>query len=114
MALTVEQREKLMKAIDLAEGPGECTYVRDGRPCCVVAQLGAMEGIPLDTMAEWDRGGTRVGLILYAEKPGAQELRPYGRELLGAIQELWDGADETDITPEPEKRAKMREIVAAA
>jgi len=82
--LTKAQLEKLNKAIDLAEEPGSCKYVSDGKFCCVIAQLAFLEGVSI----------TRLDSLLnveeYLKEGKLPELSAYPRQLLSFMQIRWD------------------------
>lgn len=102
--MTEEQIARLQTAIDKAENPGECRYVVDGRPSCVIAQLYILEGGSVDTLEEW--GATVIGCVLNERHPA--ELAHYPKTLLQSLQYLWDiGMDGVDC-----RREAMRSEVA--
>lgn len=114
--LTVEQKKRLLRAIDTASGPGACRYVYDGAPCCVVAQLAALEGISVERMAAWDASSQTVWGLFAGGRSGP-ELAPYrigdeeGNPLLDRLQAIWDRRD--DGLGAVEKREAMRALVEA-
>lgn len=88
--LTPEQVQKLEQAIDLARDPGACRYVKDGAPCCVVAQLAVLEGIPVAVLKVWD--GAEDGRPARVDCIGAlpEPLAAYPDDLLLELQQDWD------------------------
>lgn len=102
--LTEEQISRLQTAIDKAENPGECRYVVDGRPSCVIAQLYILEGGSVDTLEWWQ--STVIGCILEEQRP--PELARYPKGLLQNLQYLWD----IGLTNADTRREAMREEVA--
>lgn len=109
--LTPAQVEKVARAIELAWAPGECKYQVDGAPCCVLGQLAALEGVPVETLRMWDGlahelGASGIDDILerfYTDNP----LVAYPSGLLVKLQAEWDASR---VDPE-EARMYMREHV---
>jgi hypothetical protein len=87
--LTAEQAEKLHAAVDRATGPGKCNYINKDAPACVIAQLGALHGVPVDTMNNW--WGT-VSILLHFKQPGTAPLLEYPNDTLESLQYIWDYA----------------------
>jgi hypothetical protein len=77
-------RSNLELAIDRAEGFGVCKYVSQGRPVCVIAQLGAIEGVSIEEMERWN------GSIIRSVYPKVPKFRKYNKELLTELQVIWD------------------------
>ena len=106
--ITPEQRERLFRAIERAEGPGECSYLAG----CVVAQLAAQERTKTALVALVKERPTRdsdtVGVLLDHHPLPLARLRGYPRSLLVALQVDWDA----DRSPEIARRL-MRDRVAA-
>lgn len=113
------QQEKLHRAIDLAEGPGECRYTQFGQydtPCCIVGQLAYLDNErDFRVLAESDqdadtRGGSTTGITGIVEE--ADVLPTYSVRLLQELQTIWDlGLDGyEDSTPE-ERREAMHDAV---
>lgn len=44
--------ENIKKACELAQVPGECKYVVDEKPCCVMGQLYVLEGFDINDLKE--------------------------------------------------------------
>jgi len=94
----MKQKEvnNLRKAIDLAEKPSGCKYVVDGKPCCVIAQLAVLEGIPVEDISKWDRQNS-CGIGVLPLTNGVDVLvRKYPREVLVNMQGAWDRAFDID------------------
>lgn len=124
--LTEDQKKKLEAAIDAAQGAGGCKYVKNGEPCCVIAQLGHREGVPKAEMTRWDRRlSTGLGAGISAVLAGftTEEFSPgallnYPPELLIDLQSIWDRgqrsgeyAPELINMPDEERREKMRQAL---
>jgi hypothetical protein len=104
-------KQNLLKAIELAENPGECKYFSDGKPSCVVGQLFALEGAkseefngiintkPIGTIHE-NKEFAKVKHYLYG----------YSTDILDDLQSMWDNNldSEEDID---ERKAQMVELV---
>lgn len=98
--LPQDQKQKLHAAIDLAQGSGGCRYTMDGRPFCVIAQLAALEGVPVEQLQVWDCQEREVGSsatssasvyeVLESNLPGSEVLKTYPPDLLASLQETWD------------------------
>ncbi len=84
--LTQDQAEKLRKAISQAQKFGGCKYVSEDKPCCVIAQLATLEGVPLEKLREWDEANSQSVLAIQPE-----ELASYSFSRLSQIQNFWDG-----------------------
>ena len=105
------QKKKLVEAVLLAKGPGECNYVINGRPGCVIGQLGAICGAKVSDLCFWDdceawevhSGSTGVESLLMYVDPVA--LRDYPARLLAQLQCIWDYKG--DARSEDEKRLGM-------
>lgn len=98
----MKQKEinNLRKAIDLAEKPGGCKYVRNGKPCCVIAQLAVLEGIPVEQISKWDVSKfPGIGsLLLEPLVNGASAITSkYPIILLNNLQGVWDTALDTAL-----------------
>lgn len=85
MKFSFDQIDKLNKAIDLAEEFGACIYTQDGKPCCVIAQLAALEGIDVKRL---DVNLKSIDAYLRTER--FKELDVYPREFLVGLQNIWD------------------------
>lgn len=99
----MDQKEKLLKAIDLAKKPGSCKYVIDGEPICVIAQLYVLEGGKVEDMEKW---GDTVIQTIKKETEDLPALDGYDINILLDLQSYWD--DEKD---EEEARKNMRSLV---
>jgi hypothetical protein len=108
MSLTPEQKEKCLKAVELAKFPGACRYVaEDGvTPLCVIAQLGVLEGVSLDAMTIWGRKA--IWDVFAFGREGHEVLASYDERFLTKLQKLWDtcDADEADVV-----KRTMRHLV---
>lgn len=93
----------LLKAIELAQGKGGCVYVKDGKPCCVIAQLHILEGGSLSEMEEWDN--LTVTEVMRDCQPDT--LTKYSVSLLSGLQTIWDNNKGTN----EEGREEMRRFV---
>lgn len=100
--LTKTQVEKVNKAIELAQEPGACKYMVDGKPCCVIGQLAALEGVPANVL---DTELTVSALIKLNKLP---EFASYPRELLFLLQRKWDCSKSIPIE---KARANMRDFL---
>jgi hypothetical protein len=86
-----KQYDNLIKAAELARGPGHCEYTNlDSTPKCVIGQLAFLEGVPIDTLLSWDniRHNQIASVLKRAEY--AELLQNYPRKLLGELQRIWD------------------------
>jgi len=90
----LELREKLHRAIRMAENPGWCRYSEG----CVIGQLAKEEGVSEEQLAEWDRMRNLDIAHLYGTLPKDHKLRQYSMDVLVAIQVIWD--DEDDLEEE--------------
>ncbi len=115
--LTEDQKAKLYKAIDAADGYATCAYLgfRSSGPRCVIAQLAALEGITCDRMHAW--GASTVDKLPGGSVPfnvipdPLPELTPYGLPLLRALQVIWDNTNYS-YTSSDDARTTMRALVA--
>jgi hypothetical protein len=92
--MNATQIENIKKAIELAKQnghQGECRYVTDGKPDCVVAQLATIEGVSIEDLAKWEKKNVLAAAMF--NKPGANSLREkgYNTEFLLLLQRIWDG-----------------------
>jgi hypothetical protein len=93
MSLTPEQKDKLLLAIERAEGQSECQYYSNddrSKPMCVVGQLIEIEkpGFGLELRSAANKQG--VYLLSDYHPEVEQILFPYGFRLLSELQSLWD------------------------
>lgn len=94
--ITRAQRDTLHSAIDLAKNPGMCKYVIEEGDvaCCVIAQLGILEGTTVNQM--WNTWGGMIVSNLTSTSficvpvEGIEFLTKYPMELLVALQNTWD------------------------
>ena len=108
-----ELKDNLLKAIEAAVNPGGCVYMDDGEPCCVIAQLAYMEGVPKSNLSNWDAApglaGSDIGSLLNASRvsyPKAHALADkYGADRLIHLQGMWD------MSEDPATKIRMREFV---
>lgn len=81
--LTEQQYNNLLKAIELAEGPGTFLYIADDdTPMCVIGQLAKIEGD--DYLALKD--------FLRNKKACLVKLSEYDWDFLYELQTMWDRA----------------------
>lgn len=80
--LTPQQVSRVELAIERARRAGAPIYVDQHGPVCVIAQLGALEGIPVERMATWTSSVTGLA-------KSAPELLAYPRYLLDKLQLGW-------------------------
>ena len=103
-------KQNLLKAIELAENPGECKYFSDGKPSCVVGQLFALEGTKEEELKGFN-GNSIYYLLNISECTTLSKYQDnYPIRLLERLQDLWDGEldSEEDID---ERKARMVELV---
>lgn len=100
--ITKVQRDTLHAAIDAAKNPGMCKYIikadnesgEEDVACCVIAQLGILEGTTVDQM--WNTwGGMIVSNLptvnfINRSPEGIEFLAKYPMELLSLLQKTWD------------------------
>jgi hypothetical protein len=114
--LTKQQRDNLLLAIDRAEGFGACTYVKDGKPLCVIAQLAAIEGVPVELMCMWGNQSV-YGIAL---PPALQAYDGFGfgaASFLRKVQRCWDllpALNDPDFDIAERRKQKMRDLVEQA
>jgi hypothetical protein len=101
-------KQNLLKAIELAVSPGECKYFNDGKPCCVVGQLFALEGAKVEEFDECN--GVSIGYPNSKIAHVMHYLDSYDTDLLDDLQSMWDRDldSEEDID---ERKAQMVELV---
>ncbi len=104
--LSPDQAEKLHKAIDAAKHPGACQYTRGGEPCCVIGQLGALEGVSLEELFKWS--GSVATLVSNREV-----FAKYPLGLLIGLQQQWDAYLMDEGQTEHTKQ-RMHRLVATA
>lgn len=74
------EKERLLKAVELAQAPGACSY----RAGCVVAQYADLEGWDRE---RWPDKESVLGLLQHKLLP----MMPAGDVmLLGDLQDIWD------------------------
>jgi hypothetical protein len=94
--ISQEQMNKLLEAARFACDPGACRYVKDGEPCCVIAQLAVLHGANVSVLVEFD-----VYQEFPDDLPGSQEvsaienlallhLEEWNKFDLRQIQAVWD------------------------
>lgn len=100
--ITSAQRDTLHAAIDAAKNPGMCKYVikadnesgEEDVACCVIAQLGILEGTTVNQM--WNTWGGMIVSNLpilnftHRSPEGIEFLAKYPMELLSKLQKMWD------------------------
>lgn len=114
--ITVEQKEKLYRAIELARKPGSCSYVMNGEPCCVIAALAHIEGISICELAACE--GMGISRIMTDYPTRVLPLKDYNADMLRAIQREWDAWDAdmgvdgvSNVEEVKTRRASMKSIV---
>lgn len=102
-------KENLYKAIDLAQGSGDCLYVCNERPHCVIAQLAFIEGISIEEMKTWSRNSCNVtiGIHEVLESKELKNLSKYNWSLLVKLQNIWD----MRIASEDNLKGEMKRVV---
>lgn len=89
--MTPTMKDNLLRAIALAQKPGSCLYIHEGKPCCVIAQLLLLEGGDLeDIKASWIDNGEHIP-IHRVENRG--RLAKYPIKVLKQLQAIWDYPD---------------------
>lgn len=109
MMLSETQVKNLEVAVDRAEGMGMCCYVyRNGQPCCVIAQLAALEEPERFNTVFFGLTLVSIGQLLQKEqfRTAMPKLLEYPDYLLERIQRIWDGGVE-----ETSARQRMRDLV---
>jgi len=104
----MSRKEKLLKAIDLAQGPGKCLYVVDGKPCCVVGQLAILEGVAIDFFEQRNKMGCRYNELSIGPFTELTSELDYNECMLQKLQSIWDGAGEEDVE---KYKQQMRDVV---
>ncbi len=105
--------KNLLLAIDRTEG-NACTYLYPDMttPCCVIAQLAMIEGVPIEDIRGWQKGSIRVDVVILFKHSGYEALEKYPDELLAGLQEKWDEKDCTDVkATEEDTKIAMRKMV---
>lgn len=105
--LTKEQYNNVIKAIDLAKGPGECRYcLSDGNPICVIAQLLVIEGDDISCLAEVNQriGATSFPLTLSIHQK-------YDVDFLDDLQNMWDDTEPSFLLTEDAIKQNMKAFV---
>ncbi len=122
---------KLRQAVLKARKPGACVYWDRG-PCCVIAQLAVLEGVPLEEVRTWNAAGTpmsptidqlsivnRSGAVSKLRKKyrSASDPMPNGiNSFLRRLQAEWDsielnhGPGGGELTLKAARKALMLEL----
>lgn len=90
--------ENLRKACELAKNPGRCRYVLNNEPCCVIGQLGYLEGISLEELSKYDRDHNdpdSVNQVVRKFGENYPELVKYDVNKLDQLQSFWDDGHAT-------------------
>jgi hypothetical protein len=112
--LSPTQKSRLVEAVLLAQGPGNCKYVMGYEPGCVIGQLGALCGVLYGELKLWDDcdtwpgenpGTTNVEAVMGYLSPS--QLREYPRDLLVKLQDIWDVNHLHLVSDETLKRMAM-------
>lgn len=98
------REQRVVEAIEKAEGLGSCDYVGIERPSCVIAQLYTLEGGSLAELECWE--GHMVSAVIDQFKP--ELLLAYNRDLLEDLQYLWDCPDSNETKDAVKHRMKVR------
>ncbi len=104
--LTADQITKLRGAIDAAQRLGDCRYTFNNAPCCVIGQLGALEGVSIKTLYTWEGNGN---VAVLQRNNGVFSDYPIG--VLVGLQSLWDS---NKSRSEEDTRRDMHKLVDAA
>lgn len=110
---TKDVRVKLLnEAIDKAQGPGECSYVKG----CVIAQLALSLGTSQTILAKWEKWeqsffpfSPTVETLIVKNMEGSEVFVDFDRSTLTELQMIWDEDDE-DISDDS-RRSMMKAIV---
>jgi hypothetical protein len=90
--LTQTQVEKLKQAVANAQGQGQCAYVIDGKPGCVIGQLAVLEGVSAESLQQWP--SSKIWALLKLDggesAPQCSVLKEYPATLLQGLQDEWD------------------------
>lgn len=78
------KKEKLKHAANHAKYPH--FYEQNFEPSCVIGQLAFLEGVPIETLQDWDKAGGYLG-DFYEEVP---EFAQYEKALLVKLQRYFD------------------------
>ena len=106
-------KQNLLKAIELAEDPGQCKYFSEGLPSCVVGQLFVIEGAKEEEFASIEGLNTKSICDLNKAKQFQtvkHYLSQYSRDLLNVLQCCWD----RDLEPNEslsDRKNKLVELV---
>lgn len=93
----------LHEAINRARRRGECQYVVDGEPCCVIGQFGALSGLSIAEMQHgsgMEKQASHVSPLVNFNKVGVTGRLIFSNlnvpdDLLYHLQSIWDvGKDE--------------------
>lgn len=95
-------KTNLYKALELARGAGNCLYVENGEPCCIISQLFALEGGKVEEMRYWPLIGSMPCL--------PPEFVRYPRELLVSMQAYWD----MGMCKSADKKKKIKQLIDEA
>ena len=79
-------KELILKACGKALGKGQCQYVHNNKPCCVVGQAAYLRGVPIQTMKKWDNNGGVSVQNLSKSLPFTYNQI----EVLADLQNAWD------------------------
>lgn len=81
-------KQNLLKAIELAENPGECEYFSEGKPSCVVGQLFVLEGAKEEEIRYCN--DKAISNVLNMSDHLTKYLDDYPVDLLELLQDNWD------------------------
>jgi hypothetical protein len=102
------KQEKLHKAVDLATNAGYCLYSHNGKPQCVIGQLGYLED---HDVTKWRGGVANIRLLREGGWLDGETINPfpgYPIELLKSLQNIWDNPYEG---PTPKIKQYMHELI---
>jgi hypothetical protein len=119
MTLTPKQIRNLHTAIERAEGFDKCKYTRGGQPRCVIGQLAALEGVPVEVMKKWDTYTAANTVEDIYNEDDAAPLRKYPLTLLAELQTAWDDSfygryEDYQKVAEIDARTYMTSLVEAS
>ncbi len=116
--ITQEQKDLLLEAIEVAEEPAACTYVRQDAdnnhgPICVIGQLYALLGGDPSDMYDWGGMGITGLRDLWVHESVDDEFSAFPRKLLHQIQRLWDSSLPRSTVGRREAMVALVEAAAA-
>lgn len=88
--------ENVKKACELACGPGDCKYVVNDEPYCVIGQLAVLEGCTVEELRAFKERVSNDGsysdgvLALIEHEPFKTKLDKYHPHFMDLLQSFWD------------------------